>query len=191
MKKFIALMLLCSFVCMCGCGVSDAPTGDGGENPQVEEPQQSTPEEPKEKELTKEDPIINFVGKTVGDVKKVWGEDFVTEGYGGTNTLIYTNLGITFYVDFVNPITDDCEIVHVSSNKDIEVFDGVSGNVTFPKLQEAVAEHELAVPSKEYNMMDEVWTYTLNFKYQGCDVTCVWEDDPETTDALYILAESK
>lgn len=186
MKKFIVLMLLCSFVCMCGCGVADAPAGDGttsGGNPPIEKPE--------EKELTQGDPIINFVGKTVGDVKKVWGEDFITEGYGGTNTLIYNKFGITFYVDFVNPITDDCKIVHVSSNMDIEVFDGVSGNVTFSELQEAVEEHELTVPSKEYNMMDEVWTYTLNFKYQECDVTCVWEDDPETTDALYILAESK
>lgn len=154
--------------------------------------QQETPEpEPEvvEEVLSKETPIFDFIGKTVGEMKQIWGEYDMDEGYGGLSALMYFDEGITFYTPHTFNMTDNEQIVSVSSATSVEVFEGLSGNETFDEIQQKLPDLNLKVPERSYNEMDGEWQYTLEFQHKGRSVEYLWYDEPTTNKSAYIYIQ--
>lgn len=144
--------------------------------------------EPREPEITKESPTWEFLGKTLGELKEIWGTNYQRDTIGGSIYFQYPE-GASFFIPFQSGETDNSKIFIVSAYDGIEVLPGITGNSTFPQVQAALPDKELVMPDRTYNEMDEVYEYYLHFDYEGHDVTCVWEEDPATSEMRYIQVE--
>ena len=144
--------------------------------------------EPEEPELSKETPTWEFLGKTLGEVKEIWGTGYHTDTMGGSRYFEYPE-GVTFYVPHQQGDNPNSEIFIVSAHDGVEVLPGITGNSTFPEVVAAVSDKNLVKPERTFNEMDQVYEYYLNFDYEGHMVTCVWEEDPETSEMWYIQVE--
>ena len=143
--------------------------------PEVEEP-----------ELTKESPAYDFIGKTLGEVREVWGTEIESGNYNGGIYFIFPD-SPTFFIPNMLRAPQDSDIINsVSVNDDIEILPGVTGNSTFPEIQAAFPDKELKKPERKYNEMEGEWDYGLVFNYEGSDVLCTWYEDPDTNPVSHI-----
>lgn len=151
--------------------------------------QQEQPEpepEVEEPELTKESPAYDFIGKTLGEVREVWGTEIETGNYNGGIYFIFPDSPTFFTPNMLrNPQNSD-KINAVSVNDDLEILPGVTGNSTFPEIQAAFPDKELKKPERTYNEMEGEWDYGLVFNHEGSDVMCTWYEDPDTNSVSHI-----
>lgn len=137
--------------------------------------------------------LSDFIGQTVYDVKKEYGNNFSFDGYEGTTVIWYYDLGISFYLEkYSNSPSDQDKIIAVSSNKNIEVFDKMCGNITFEELKDIVgSEEELEYPDYYHNLVDDIWEYSLQFEYNGYNVNYVWYEQPDCNKSIYVYVRKK
>ena len=154
------------------------------ENATVPEPEP----EAEEPELSKETPMWEFLGKTLGEVKEIWGTNYRMDTIGGSRYFEYPE-GAAFYVPHQQGDNPNSEIFIVSAYDAVEVLPGITGNSTFLEVQAALPDKNLVKPERTFNEMDEVYEYYLDFDYEGHTVVCVWEDDPDTSEMWYIQVE--
>lgn len=143
--------------------------------PEIEEP-----------ELTKENPAWEFLGKTLDEVREVWGTEIESGNYNGGIYFIFPD-SPTFFVPNMLRSPQGSDIINsVSVNGDHEILPGITGNSTFGEFQAALPDKNLVMPERKYNEMEGEWDYGLVFEYEGHDVLCTWYEDPETNPVSHI-----
>ncbi len=149
--------------------------------------QEPLPEpEPEEPELTKESPAWEFIGKTLGEVREVWGTEIASGNYNGGIYFDFAD-SPTFFIPNMLRAPQDSDIINsVSVNDGHEILPGITGDSTFGEFQAALPDIELTMPERTYNEMEGEWDYSLAFEYEGHDVLCTWYEDPETTPVSHI-----
>ena len=149
--------------------------------------QEPAPEpEVEEAELTKESPAWEFLGKTLGEVREVWGTEIESGNYNGGIYFIFPD-SPTFFVPNMLRSPQESDVINsVSVNDDHEILPGITGDSTFGEFQAALPDKNLEVPERTYNEMEGEWDYGLVFEYEGHDVICTWYEDPKTTPVSHI-----
>ena len=143
--------------------------------------------EPEEPELTKETPAYEFLGKTLGEVKEVWGPVIRSDNFDGGIFFEFSGASPVFFVPNMLRSPQDSDIINsVSVNDDCEILPGITGNSTFGDFQAALPDENLAMPERTYDEMDGEWSYSLAFNYEGNDVFCTWYEDPATNPVSHI-----
>lgn len=150
--------------------------------PAITEPAPEPVEEPEEDELTKDSPGVMFMGRTVGEMKNVFGTDYYTDIWEGGRTFYYDD-GLEFAHPEYLGLSNDNVITTITSYGNAELFPGASGNVTYPELKAALSDIDVPKPEAEDPdvSMNPDWKYGLAFEYQGYTVMYWWANDPETT----------
>lgn len=145
------------------------------------------PEEPEEAELSKEVPAYNFIGRTLGEVREVWGQEVETGNYNGGIYFTYPGSPTFFTPNMLRTPQNSDKINCVSVNDGLEILPGVTGDSTFPEIQAAFPDEGFVKPERTYNEMEGEWEYSLVFNYEGSDVMCTWYEDPETNPVSHIM----
>ena len=133
-----------------------------------------------------------FIGKTVGDVKSAFGDDFKFDYYKGANCMKYMNLNTVFILDgdYINP-TDSCKIGSILSNGDTPLIDNLSCNLTYSDLVAQLGTSVITEePSYWHNEMAGYYNYTLIFIYKDYKIMYTWLEDPATSKAISVEAIS-
>lgn len=144
------------------------------------------PEPEVEPELTKETPAYEFLGKTLGEVREVWGTEIESGNYNGGIYFIFPDSPTFFIPNMLRSPQNSDVINSVSVNDDHEILPGITGNSTFADFQAALPNTELVIPERKYNEMEGEWDYGLVFEYEGQDVLCTWHEDPATNPVSHI-----
>ena len=121
-----------------------------------------------------------LIGKTLGEVKAMYGQVYSYTFYEGGQFIFYKKAQIAFLLNGISDCpTDDTAIMGVLSVGNSKVFAGLTGGMTYPQINKAVSKKvKLSKPEYWYNQMDDVWMYSLSFKYNGYNVSYSWDADP-------------
>lgn len=145
------------------------------------------PEPEAEPELTKETPAWEFLGKTLGEVREVWGTEIRSDNYDGGIFFEFSDPSPAFFVPNMLRSPQGSDIINgVWVSDDCEILPGITGNSTFPEIKAALPDKGLVKPEKEFDEMDQEWRYSLVFNYEGSDVFCIWYEDPDTNPVSHI-----
>ncbi len=136
-------------------------------------------------------PIADLIGKTVGDAKTAFGNDFEHVGYKGSSSMFYSDLGIELVLagGWHDTLTDDLVLKYaVSGAANIPILGNITRHMTYPDLLSAIGEEvTLPEPTYAYSDMNDRMEYTLAFEYRGLQVKLLWLTDPQTTPFLEIV----
>ena len=132
--------------------------------------------------------LSGYIGKTVSDVRKSFGNGFSFEGYQGTSIMPYYDKGITFFLEkFSNNPSNSDKIIAVTSNNETKVFENLSGKMSYTEIVNAIgSEITLSQPKKYFSQVDNREEYILQFNYMGYDVDFTWLHDPKINKSTYV-----
>ena len=127
--------------------------------------------------------LIDFVGKTVGDVQKVYGKNYSLHGYNGGIMLNYGDFAFViadYYEEPKDYREEDREILYAISYSNKGLVGDLKGTMTYPEIVAAVGKNvKLDKPKYWGNEeFESMWEYTLEFEYQGYTVMYEWGKDP-------------
>lgn len=217
LKKTLALLMaVVLLLCASACGKEEQPAADNDapeteiaeqESSADEETEEEVPEEKKEEtdaaQQAKPKPseteevkpqeskiyLVNFIGKTVGEIKNHYGAGYTFDGFSGSSTMEYEDKKIAFILDgfYENP-TDDKKIVTVVSYGAMELLKGLNGEMKYPEIVSAVGSKvQLEEPEHWYSEMDGVWEYSLSFELEGYDFHYSWDQDPNEKPCMNVF----
>ncbi|MBQ6829980.1 MAG: hypothetical protein IJO59_02515 [Clostridia bacterium] len=136
-------------------------------------------------------PVADLIGKTVGEAKAVFGNDFEHVGYKGSSSMFYSDLGIELVLagGWHDTLTDDLVLKYaVSGAANTPILGDITRHMTYPDLLSAIGEEvTLPEPTYVYSDMNDRMEYTLAFEYRGLQVKLLWLTDPQTTPFLEIV----
>ncbi|MBQ3259229.1 MAG: hypothetical protein IJA68_01770 [Clostridia bacterium] len=127
-------------------------------------------------------PIASFIGKTVGEAKKTFGEDFEFIGYKGSSSMFYSRYGMELVLAggyYDDPADSNVLKYAVSYAVDNPILGDITRHMSYPDLVSAIGEEvELGEPYYAYSDYNDRPEYTLSFAYKGLQVTITWLDTP-------------
>lgn len=133
--------------------------------------------------ISKKTYLADFIGKTVGDVKKAYNYNFKFMGYTGSSAMYSDDLRFFFILDgFYDKPSDSCKIFYAISGDSTELVEGLSGAMTYGQIKSVVGSYvTLAQPEYYENLVDGGWEYSVHFDYKGLRFTYKWYQDPNTS----------
>lgn len=133
-----------------------------------------------------------FIGKTVGDVKTVFGDNFKFGYYRGASSIEYVDEKVCFVLDKeYSELSDSCKISHILSKGDIFLIDNLNCNLTYSDLLEQLGSSVITEKPKYWlDEMQGYYKHTLIFIYKGCKIRYTWLQDPNTSKAFMVEAIS-
>ena len=131
--------------------------------------------------------LSDYIGRTVNDVKRSFGDNFSFQGYSGTTVMFYDK-GIAFCLEqFVSTPSGNERIIAVTSNDESKVFEKISGNMTYDDIVKSIgSEVALERPTHYFNQLDNRQEYVLEFNYKEYEVDYIWLDNPDNGEDAYI-----
>lgn len=135
-------------------------------------------------------PLVDFIGKTIDNVKSEFGDSFTFIGYSGSTIMTYEEKAITFFLGAYTEKPTGEEIIYtVLSNGDMALVGNLDGKMTYSEIVAAVgSEVALASPERYYNELDGKYEYALSFDYNGYSIGYSWSTDPDTNHSSYASA---
>lgn len=137
-----------------------------------------------------EDSAALLIGKTVGDVKAAFGNNFNFGYYSGASCMEYTDAKIIFIVITSNyeVPADSCKIRKIVSRGDTPLIDNLNCNLTYNDLLSQLGASVITEePKYWFSDMGGDYEYTLIFNYKGYRIDFYWaNEDPNTHKPQYI-----
>lgn len=133
-----------------------------------------------------------FIGKTVGDVKTVFGDNFKFGYYRGASSIEYVDEKVCFVLDKeYSELSDSCKISDILSKGDIFLIDNLNCNLTYSDLLEQLGSSVITEKPKYWlDEMEGYYKHTLIFIYKGCKIRYTWLQDSNTSKAFMVEAIS-
>lgn len=147
-------------------------------------------------DLSVESPVsaVDLVKMTAGEVLEVLGDEYFYFFYSGFGYM-YPDTGIVFaplaYDVRTFTAEPDSALTSVSVHSQYEVLPGLRGACTWPEMKRALdaASVKASAPVKYYDEHDGMDLYNCLFAYDGCEISCYWDEDPETNPCYQILVK--
>jgi len=125
--------------------------------------------------------LASYIGKTVGDVLRDFGDGYMLDEFSGSTIIIYPEAAFLLG-RVVKSLSDDMMIFIVIGYGEENALHGLCGAMTYPELAEAVGpEIKLDQPKFLYIELEEISYYSLEFQYNGYLLSYSWTNDPQTT----------
>ena len=123
--------------------------------------------------------LADYIGRTLGELKKDFGDNYEITGYSGSMGVTYDNNTIFLFGGTPENFPDSLVIrLIVSVSSEPVVYD-LCGNMTYLQLKEhLVGLVELDEPEKFYDLEYEQFDYTLGYQYREYNIAYTWYDDP-------------
>ncbi len=132
--------------------------------------------------------LSDYIGKTVGDVREFFGDKYTLAGYQASTVMFYNDIDVNFFVNIYGEYpTDEEKIDIIVSAGKFNVFDGLSGNMTYQEIANCVgSEVQLEEPSYDFDYESDSWLYRLSFDYKGYSIEYIWNTDPYKNKSLSV-----
>lgn len=201
MKKIVLLIIIsCLLLCACsqGSGSANGSAEAGKEESVLNKDQNDSDalQEEKSNENNnqkdslsdkKEIKYLDYLGKSIDIAAAELGDKYEVFDVEGGYTYYYKELGIGFTIG-----VGEKKIVQIAIGENADIGYGFNGRMTYEELKAVLSNDyniDLGVPEGDYNEVDCVYTYTVDFQLDGYNFQAEWlGKDPykERSDAIYI-----
>lgn len=133
--------------------------------------------------------LASYIGNTVGDAVRDFGDEYVMDYYEGSTIITYPDDFGFLFGTTVDTITDDLVIRQVVAVGQHPVVYDLTGSMTYSEIVETVGG-ETNVPPQDrfFNEIYQEWETVLEFTYREYRLIYFGEDGAENSQAyLYKL----
>lgn len=133
-----------------------------------------------------------YIGRTVGDVVQLLGNEYTVDHYEGSTMIGYPGNLWFLFGSTEDTITDDLIIRQMITSEQYPAVYELTGSMTYPEILDAVDEEtDIPQPASYYSEADDENYYTLEFTYREYHLLYTWLDDPENTPSasVYVLKQ--
>lgn len=191
--KTIMIFILAAAL-LASCGSDHTPALRRAESPSATQETEKTPpsdqgaalEEP-EPDADQETFPASYIGKTVGDVVRDFGDEYIVEYLEGSTMIGYPDDLWFLFGTTVDTITDDLVIRQIMAAGRYPVVYDLTGSLTYSEIVEAVGGEADVPPSERY--FDEIyqaWETFTEFSYREYHLSYSWENDTEEVPASFV-----
>lgn len=124
-----------------------------------------------------EKPLIDYIGKTVADVKAEFGSNCWADGFEGATAIGYDSLRIFFILDsyYDNP-PPSAKVVYAGSHGNRKLLGTLDGTMTYEELVSTLGTDIIKEKPVYWENYSE---YNLIFSYKGYDFVYTWYNNPD------------
>ena len=125
--------------------------------------------------------IADFLGKTMGDVIERYGNNFFAGYYEGSTYISYRDIATFYFGTSVDYPDNKAVIDTILLYNSASLVGNLTGAMTYSDLANAIGDEvKLEQPIYYFNEMDDYYSYSTGFTYQGYYISYLWLEDPET-----------
>lgn len=182
--KIMIILALGSFL-LSSCGSSQTPvppqTAPPASIQKAEETQsldQDAAFEEPEPDADQETFPASYIGKTVSDVVRDFGDEYVVDYFEGSTMIGYPDVLWFLFGTAVDTITDDLVIRQIMAAGRYPVVYDLTGSMSYSEIVEAVGEEaEVPPPERYFDEVYQAWETFTEFSYREYHLYYSWEGD--------------